>query len=67
MQPELRNEFYTRSELAGILRMSLPTLDRRIKANRIHAAKSGPARGASVVISRDSFYAAIEARRRGEL
>ncbi len=67
MPSEAKRTFYTRAELADELRMSLPTLDRKIKSKQIYAVKSGRAKGSTVTIPRESYYAAIEARRRGEL
>jgi len=60
-------EFFTRAEVAAILRMSVTTLDRRIDAKKIGATKCGEGRFARVLIPRAALYAAIEARRRGEI
>jgi hypothetical protein len=60
-------EFFTRAEVAPILRMSLSTLDRRIRDELVGAIKCGEGRFARVLIPRAALYAAIEARRRGEI
>ena len=60
-------EFYTRTEAAELLRMPIRTFDRRIKEKRIGHAKCGTAPRSPVLIPREAMYAALEARRRGEI
>jgi excisionase family DNA binding protein len=57
-------EFYTRGELAELLRMSERTLRRRIPDGMVRASQHD---GGPVLIHRDDAYAAIEKRRRGEI
>jgi excisionase family DNA binding protein len=60
-------EFYTRKEAAALLRMPLSTFDQRIKEGKIGHAKCGTAPRSPVLIPREAMYAALEARRRGEI
>jgi len=59
-------EFFTRAEAARVLRMSVSTLDRCIRTKKMQAAKR-PGRFGRVLIAREALYAALEARRRGEI
>lgn len=59
-------DFYTRSEAAERLRMSLATFDRRVKEERTPVTKR-PVRGARVFLSREQMFIALERRRRGEI
>jgi excisionase family DNA binding protein len=60
-------EFYTRKEAAALLRMPISTFDRRIKEKKIGHAKCGSAPRSPILIPREAMYAALEARRRGEI
>ena len=46
--------------------MSVSTLDRCIRTKKMQAAKR-PGRFGRVLIAREALYAALEARRRGEI